>query len=281
MGLIMTGRGCPYLCAYCATAIWGRKVRNRSLEHIFKEVEIVKSSYHTVQFTFKDDSFTVNKNRVTEFCNELIKRKLNIKWDCNTRVDLVDKALLCLMKKAGCIGVKVGIETGSERVLSYIEKGTTLDKARKAAKIFKETGMFWTAYLMMGVPSETKEEVLQSINFMKELKPDYISFSVYEPFPGTKLFDIGVEKGLVCKERNYEDYFNINPKYYYVKDIERKSDAMNIGEMAELEELIKNEIHIYNKSFGRLYKRAISKSMVYFKDPKVFVRDIKKFLAWL
>ena len=99
------------------------------------------------------------------------------------------------MKAAGCNGIKVGIETGSERVLQLINKRTTLSQAREAAKLFRKVRIHWTGYFMMGLPSETKENVYATLRFMKELKPDYASFSVYEPFPGTELFETGIKKG--------------------------------------------------------------------------------------
>ncbi|NCS71533.1 MAG: radical SAM protein, partial [Candidatus Aenigmarchaeota archaeon] len=224
MGLLMTSRGCPYNCSYCATGIWKRKVRYRSVDNIIKEIKFLIDAYGTKQFTFKDDSFTVNKKRVLELCDRLIKEKININWDCNTRVNLINEDLLSKMKKAGCNSIKVGIETGSEKILKLMRKGITFEQCRKSANLFRKVGIHWTGYFMMGLPSETKEEVYQTLKFMKELKPDFASFSVYEPFPGTELFEIGIKKGLVQDKRTLEDFYTLSPKYYYVKDITRRVD---------------------------------------------------------
>jgi anaerobic magnesium-protoporphyrin IX monomethyl ester cyclase len=281
MGLLMTTRGCPYNCSYCATSIWKRKVRYRSIDNVIAEIKLISSTYGTRQFTFKDDSFTVNRKRVLEFCDRLIAEKLNISWDCNTRVNLVDEELLKKMKQAGCNSIKVGIETGSERVLKLINKGTTCSQARHAAKLLRKAGIYWTAYFMMGLPSETEEEIYQTLQFMKELKPDFASLSVYEPFPGTDLFEIGIQNNLVQNERTMQDFLSISPKYYYVKDLNRRIDTMSNARFEQLESEIKQQFDKYNKGFIRIAKRARSRSNLYLHNPFVIFNDMKKLRSWL
>lgn len=277
MGLLMTSRGCPYNCSYCATSIWERKTRYRSVNNVIDEIKLVIDKYGTRQFTFKDDSFTVNRKRVIELCDRLIGEKIKINWDCNTRVNLVDEELLKKMKKAGCNSIKVGIEVGSKRILKLIGKGITFEQCRKAAKVFRKVGIHWTGYFMMGLPSETKEDVYQTLKFMKELRPDYASISVYEPFPGTELFEMGIEKSLVQDKRTLTDFYNISPKYYYVKDINRRVDTMDNEEFERLEGEIKDAFHKYNMGFARLAKRARSRSKLYLHEPKALLGDLKKF----
>ncbi|MBN1804551.1 MAG: radical SAM protein [Sedimentisphaerales bacterium] len=281
MGLMMTSRGCPYNCAYCATSIWKRKIRYRSVDNVINEIKFVRDRYGTRQFTFKDDSFTVSKKRVLQICDRLINENIDINWDCNTRVNLIDDELLAKMKKAGCNSIKVGIETGSERILKLINKGTTLDQARRAAKLLRNAGIHWTGYFMMGLPTETKEETYQTLQFMKELKPDFASLSVYEPFPGTDLFELGIEKGLVERERTLEDFYTISPKYYYVKDAGKRVDTMTNNEFEQLETEMKNKFHKYNMGFSKLLKRARSRSRIYISEPKALCSDFKKFLSWV
>lgn len=281
MGLLMTSRGCPYNCSFCATSIWQRKTRYRSIDNVIEEIKLIINKYGTRQFTFKDDSFTVNKKRVLQLCDRLIKEKIKINWDCNTRVNLVDEELLRKMKKAGCNSIKVGIETGSERILKLMNKNITLKQCRQAAKLFRKVSIHWTGYFMMGLPSETKEDVYQTLKFMRELKPDYASFSVYEPFPGTHLFEIGIQKGLVQNNRSLEDFYTISPKYYYVKDINQRVDTMSREEFERLEYEMKEVFHKYNMGFPRLFKRAKSRSGLYMSNPKVFFDDFKKFLSWI
>jgi len=282
MGLLMTSRGCPYNCSYCATSIWERKTRYRSIDNVIAEIKQVIDKYGTRQFTFKDDCFTVNRKRVMELCDRLIKEKIKISWDCNTRVNLVDEELLKKMKKAGCNSIKIGIETGSERILKLINKKITLDDCRRAAKLFKEVGIHWTGYFMMGLPSETKEDIYQTLQFMKELDPDYASFSVYEPFPGTELFNIGIEKDLVQAERSSaDDFYNISPKYYYVKDINRRVDTMSNEEFEQIESKMKSEFRKFNRKFTKIFKRIKSRSRSYMSNPMMLWGDFRKFLSWV
>lgn len=281
MGLLMGSRGCPYNCSYCATQIWTRKVRYRSLANILEEIIYVHRQYGTHQFTFKDDSFTVNKKRVMEFCNKLVSTGIKINWDCNTRADLVDLELLRTMKRAGCNSIKVGIESGSERILKLMDKGITLEQIRKSAKLFRNVGIHWTAYFMMGIPTETKEDVKKTLDLLYEIKPSFASIGVYEPFPGTKLFDIGVERGLVNKEMPYEDFFTRIPSDYYLKDVNRRVDTMDHEDFVTLENEVKDAFHTYNKGVMRIFERAKARSGVYFHNPKIFFNDIKKFLGWM
>ncbi len=281
MGLLMTSRGCPFQCTFCSSkGIWGRGIRYRSVDSVIKEIEEVIQIYGTKQFSLKDDIFTLNKERVIEFCQKLKQRKININWDCNVRVGLIDKDLLRLMKKTGCNGVKIGIESGNQRILDLMKKGITVEQIEKTAKILSKSGIHWTGYFMMGLPTETKEEIKDTLCLMKRIKPDYASISVYEAFPGTELFEIGIEKGLVQRERGLKGFYSISPKYYYNKDIHYRIDTMSDEEFQKLEEDIKEAFHRYNMGLPRLIKRVRARSKIYLREPKTLFGDIKKFLAW-
>lgn len=281
MGLLMGSRGCPYTCSYCATQIWTRKVRYRSVENILNEIRYVRDTFGTRQFTFKDDSFTVHKKRVLEFCDKLMRLGLKINWDCNTRVDLVDAQLLQTMKRAGCNSIKVGIESGSERILRLMDKGITLERIKETAKLFRKLGIHWTSYFMMGIPTETREDVYETLKLMYEIKPSFASIGVYEPFPGTRLFDIGVERGLVKREMAYEDYFNRIPSDYYLENIDRRVDTMEQEDFLKLEGEIKEAFHEYNKGIMRICERAKARSRIYLHNPKILLGDFQKFLGWV
>jgi radical SAM superfamily enzyme YgiQ (UPF0313 family) len=282
MGLMMTSRGCPYHCTYCATSIWGRRVRYRSVGNVVAEIKLVKERYGTRQFTFKDDSFTINKKRVYELCERFIEEGLDINWDCNTRVNVINEELLRVMKRAGCNSIKVGVESGSQRILDLVmEKEITHDQVREAARLFRKVGIHWTGYFMMGVPGETAEDVRATLAFMREVQPDFVSFSVYEAFPGTKLFDIGIERGLVQPDRTLEDYYTLLPHQYYAKDPHRQVDTIAPVEFRQLEKELKDAFHSYNMGLPRLFRRAWARKGVYLKDPKILLGDIGKFLGWV
>lgn len=278
MGLIMSSRGCPFACSYCATHT--KKVSYRPIEHVVEEIKQVRSNYGTRQFSFKDDSFTVNKKRVEQLCDKLLADKLNINWECNTRVDLVSESLLAKMKKAGCNSIKVGVESGSERILKRMNKGITHDQIRNAAKLFRKIGIHWTGYFMMGVPSETVDEIYQTLDFMYEIEPDFASISVYEPFPGTPMFVEGIQKNLAKLEMTLVDFYTMLPNDYYKLDPRKQVETIDADEFSILAEDMKRKFHIYNKSFKRLLYRAKSRINLYVKQPRLLLCDFSKYLSW-
>jgi len=278
MGLIMSSRGCPYACSYCATHT--RTVTYRPTDHIVDEIKLVKEKYGTTLFSFKDDSFTVNKKRVEQFCDKLLAERLNINWECNTRVDLVSESLLAKMKKAGCNSIKVGVESGSERILKRMNKGITHDQIRNAANLFRKIGIHWTGYFMMGVPSETVDEIYQTLDFMYEIEPDFASISVYEPFPGTPMFAKGIQKNLAKPEMTLVDFYTMLPNDYYKLDPRKQVETIDADEFSILAEDMKRKFHIYNKSFKRLLYRAKSRINLYVKQPRLLLGDFSKYLSW-
>lgn len=194
IGVIMTSRGCPYKCGFCSHP---PKVRYRNLDNVIEEIGDVRDKYGTRQFAIKDDSFTVNRKRTMEFCRMLINKRLDINWDCTTRVNLINDELLDIMQEAGCNTVKVGIETGSERILKEVNKGVTFEQMKKAADMLNKHGIFWSAYFMYGLPTETKEDMLKTLKFMKELDPPYAGLGLYAPMPNTQLWGQGLQLGLI------------------------------------------------------------------------------------
>lgn len=278
MGLIMTSRGCPFSCSFCVTET--RQVRYRSIEHILAEIKHVKATYGTTQFSLKDDSFTVNKKRVAEFCDALVRAGLHIGWECNTRVDLVNEEMLRRMKRAGCNSIKVGIESGSEEELERMNKGITLDQARQAATLFRKTGLHWTGYFLMGTPGETSEDIYKTLDFMYEVRPDFASIGVYEPFPGTPMFEEGVQRGLVRSGMAMKDFFAILPNDYYKADARRQVDTIDQEVFEAQEAEMKRRFHAYNKGVGRLLKRAKSRAGLYWAQPALLLADFRKYLSW-
>ncbi len=280
MGLLMTSRGCPYNCFYCATSIWKRKIRYRSIDNVINEIKLVIDRYNTQQFTFKDDSFTVNRQRVMEFCNRLKNENIDISWDCNTRVDLVDEELLRVMKSAGCNSIKVGVESGSDRILKKMNKGITLDQVRRAARLFKKVGLHWTGYFMIGIPGDTIDDANRTLEFMYEIDPDFASISVYEPFPGTPMFEEGIEKGLVKEDMTLEDFYTTLPNDYYKSDPHKQIVTEDNDDFIVLATSLKQEFHAHNRRFKRILRRARSRFKLYLCHPGLLWCDFVKYLSW-
>ena len=279
MGVIMTSRGCPFNCSYCCH-MWQRKVRNRSVDNILDEIRYVLENYNTRQIEFKDDSFTLNKPRIMELCQKLLDQKIKINWSCSTRVNLLDEELIIAMKKSGCNVVKLGIETGSEQILLDTDKGVTFDQMRSAAKLLNKHKIFWSGYFMMGLPNETETDIRKTLSFMKEINPYYAGIGVYNPFPKTKLFEQGVEMGLLHKKVSLEHFFKTNPKDYFFINPDKRVKHIKKKKFKNLGTEISSEFHKHNTQLSNLIRRGWSRRFAYRNDFKLLLADIKKAFHW-
>ena len=208
-GYILTGRGCPFECAFCASKkIWKGCIRLRSPQNVVDEIKHVYENYDTNFFYFIDDTFTINKKRTSKICELIIENDLDITWICDTRVDTIDEKLLQLMKQSGCIRVKIGVESGSERILKINKKKITKEQIRSAVSLIKKVGIEFTAYLMIGFPTETKKEMQATLDFAKELDADYYSLSILSPYPGTEIYDDLMKNGITLPKKHWEYFFH-------------------------------------------------------------------------
>ena len=188
---IFTGRGCPNLCTFCSwpKTLMGRKHRVRSVENVVDEFEFVVNKLPEVKEIFiEDDTFTINKRRIMEICEEIKRRKLDVTWSCNARANLGYETMK-VMKEAGCRLLDVGYESGSDKILKNIKKGITTSDSREFTKDAKRAGLMILADFIFGMPGETKETAEQTIRFAKEMKPNLVQFAVATPIPGTEFFD--------------------------------------------------------------------------------------------
>jgi anaerobic magnesium-protoporphyrin IX monomethyl ester cyclase len=210
---LTTSRGCVYWCDFCSTVrMFGRKYRMRSPKNIVDEMEMLYNKYGESQFTFYDDVFTVDRTRVEKICEELRRRKLAINWDCETRVDMVDRNLLQTMKNAGCIAVWFGVESGSQAILGKMHKNIKLDQTRYAYKTAHELGLMTVASTVIGFPGETEKTAWETIDFIKELNPDDIGFYVATPYPGTPMYELVKQKGWL-RITDFDKYDTATPTF--------------------------------------------------------------------
>lgn len=280
MGVILSSRGCPFCCSYCFH-MWNRRVRYRSVKSVIEEIMQVHKAYGTTQFSIKDDSFTVKRDHVIELCKEFKKLPFKITFNCTTRVDIIDKELLEIMKDAGLSQLSIGIESGSETILKATDKGINHLQILKAADLFNELGIFWTGYFMMGLPQETEDDILKTLSFLKKSKPYYGGLGIYNPFPRTKLFDQGVEMGLVDPNPPLDHFLKTNPKDLFFKDPQKRVVALSHEKFEELKNKMEKAFHQHNTSLKNLARRAFSRRQVYMYDPSLFKRDLSKGLAMI
>jgi anaerobic magnesium-protoporphyrin IX monomethyl ester cyclase len=198
---IIAGRGCMYNCSFCKPAedlLFGKKVRRRSVAHVMRELEDLRHKYAFNSMMIHDDCLTEDQDWVRQFCQEYPARGFTQPFFCQARVDHVvnHEDMIALMAQVGLRGLFLGFESGSDRVLRFIRKGTTRSINLEAARICRKYGISVWANYMMGLPTETEEEIRQTISMLQEIDPDYYSPAFYTPYPGNDLYDYCVANNL-------------------------------------------------------------------------------------
>lgn len=198
---MMFGRGCPFNCYYCSRPSISRRVRYRSADNLIKEIKEVYP-YCQGKIDFQDDTFTLNRERILEFCLLVIEKKLKLSWRCNTRIDLVDRELLIKMRDAGCKLIHFGIEAGNEKIRKeVVKKGNfTNQQIYQTVKLCHRVGIKFAGYFIIGHPGEGEKELMQTKKMVLSSGIDLMGLSIPTPFPGSRLYEIAEERGIVNKE---------------------------------------------------------------------------------
>jgi len=234
---IITSRGCPFNCAFCATrGIWGRGIRYHSARYIVNEISEIIDRYDVDGIFIFDDFFAGNKKRLREIVNLIKKEKIDIDFRCSTRADFVNEKTCKLLKQMNVVEVSIGFESGSDKILGYLKKGTTTVKQNKrAVKLLKKYGINVHGFIMLGSPFETKEDMMKTLKFIENNPLDIVGFCVTTPFPGTELWAYAKEKGLVNENMDW-DKLNMHPNN---RDFIFLSNKMSKEEFLDVYDLIK------------------------------------------
>jgi radical SAM superfamily enzyme YgiQ (UPF0313 family) len=197
---IIVARGCPFKCGFCSR-IHGRKVRFHSIDRVMNEILTLRL-YGAKEINFEADTITVNKKFINDLCGALIISGVSkkIRWTCESRVDTVDEDMLRRMKEAGCWQISYGVETGTQRLLDLIQKGTNIEQIERTFRITKKAGISIRAFYMLGLPTESKAETQATIDFACKLNAKWSQFTLYTPFPGTALWDIAAKEAPISKD---------------------------------------------------------------------------------
>ena len=208
--VIMTGRGCPFDCAYCASRnIWGRRVRLRSVESVIHELEILRKEAEAPEIAEQttavtamhddrpgrwvvkilDDTFTVNRKRTLDLLDRIVDRGLNrFEFTGGVRADTLDEIMVSKMAAANFRRVTLGVESGSPRILKMIRKGETNEDVRKAIGLLRDAAIYSHAFFMIGLPGETLEDIELTKKLIMEVRPDHVEINMVTPYPGTDIF---------------------------------------------------------------------------------------------
>jgi len=189
---VMVTRGCPYHCTFCAgNVVSGKRIRRHSIDFMLDQIKYLHNERGIREFHIVDDNFTFDKGYAKEFLKRLIDLNLGMSWSTpnGVRIDTLDEELLRLMKESGLYLISLGIESGSDRVLKLMKKGTTVEKNRKGVKLIRSAGIDAAGFFIMGFPGETKEEIKETIDLSLELDLIRANYFTYLPFPGCQSFN--------------------------------------------------------------------------------------------
>jgi len=247
---MMSSRGCPHRCVFCDRPHLGKKFRPMSAEAVADEMEAcVKAGIREI--VFYDDTFTASPQRVRALAELLLERDIKIEWDIRARVSDLGEEDYALCRKAGLARVHFGVESGDPQILKSLKKGITVDQARHAFASAHKAGLETLAYFMTGLPGETRETLDRTLELAKELDPDYVHFSVLIPFPGTPIYQTGLEKGII--EKDVWKEFACSPSTDFVPPVWE-------------EELSSEEIL---SALSRMYRS-------FYRQPRVLLRRLKR-----
>lgn len=197
VGVMITSRGCSLQCIFCAHEIFGRKYRFMGAPRIVEEIKLLQEKYGVKEILFREDNFTANRKRVLEFCDILIKEKMDITWMCLADANSITEEMAIRMKEAGCWHIGIGVESGNQEIINILKKNIKLERVEKVFNFLHKVGIKTLAFFMIGNYADTKETIEDTIRFANRLNSDFAIFTITTPFPGTELFEMAVGNHLI------------------------------------------------------------------------------------
>ncbi len=256
---LITNRGCPYKCTFCGDKrLWGGIVRRRSVPNVIEEIKLLKNTYPINYFDIVDGTFTYDREYLRLFCQAMIDNEFDVRWGCTARYDNLDKELLALMKKAGCYGLYVGLESGSNRMLEYMMKKETVERSLEVSKMIYDSGIIQVTSVLLGMPDEDKEDIEKTLEVMRHYKTDFFDVNNYVPLPGTPHWD-----ALSEEERQAIDWRKIGFKSadsYFSKRLTKEElqsyqdEANEIAESLRKRSLIRLTVKKAANSVARVFR---------------------------
>ena len=273
---VIATRGCPYNCFFCGSrCMWGGRVRYRSVENVTEEIKSLRGAgLRWIQFA--DDTFTVNREYTWNLCTSLVENCPEMRWACETRLDQLDEELLMLMKKAGCMEIIVGIESGNNQVLKHMRKGITIEEAIQKAALIRKHGIRVRANFLIGTPWETEQSLHDTLAAMGKVD-GRLGYSIFTPYPGTEAFEYCKNMGLLHGDYDAALHNHQSPENHFCMDLDKK----RFRELAsEIEEFVDN------RNRKERVKDIISIKAIYellnyggFRDAESFARMIRTIVA--
>jgi anaerobic magnesium-protoporphyrin IX monomethyl ester cyclase len=184
---VCTSRGCPYQCTFCDRSVFGSRYRAFSPGYVIEQVEWLRRCLGVREVMFKDDLIMADRERMVAICEGMLSRQCDLSWSCMGRADKVDRALLALMRRAGCWQISYGIESGNQAVLDRAKKNLALERVEEALWMTREEGISPRGFFILGLPGETTVTIRESIDFATRSVLEDVNVALFTPFPGTEL----------------------------------------------------------------------------------------------
>lgn len=224
-----TSRGCPFRCSFCSVkSVWGAKYTYFSADRILAEIEYLIKEFGAQGVYFREDHFTLHERRTIEFCEQLIKKNVNLQWACETRVDTLSEELIRLMRASGCQAVYLGIESGSQRILDLLQKNITIEQIERTITLCKRYDIRTYCSLIVGTPGETFEDYVMTKKLMNRLRPYSYTFNVFVGLPGSTLYRTIIDNNLYEYLDDiglaYLPGFDVKARFFYELDSRRFVD---------------------------------------------------------
>ncbi len=227
--IISSSRGCPFNCHFCSSCryMFYRSYRFRSAKNVVDEIELLTETYGTKGLFFREDLFTVDKARLFDLCDEIKRRNIEIPWICESRVDTISKEKLKKMKSAGCKAIWFGCESGSQRILDYINKEVTVPQIEDAFRMCKEENIITGAAFVLGFPTETIEDTKKTMQLAKKIRSDFTWGRIYIASPRSPIYDEVIKNKYYRPQYEFEGIVAVETTEYSLEEKVKYYKKMN------------------------------------------------------
>ncbi len=210
-GVMLTSRGCPYRCIFCASSkLMGKVWRGRKAEDVVEEARFLMEEFGIREIEFLDDTFTLNMKRAKRIADLMAKEGLDLSWSCSSRANTMNEELAWSLRKAGCHSIYLGVESAWQKTLNFLKKGITIRQVLDAFKAIKKAGLNVVATFILGIPCETRDMMLSTIRFARKMKPTLAQFTIFTPYPGTEAYERAVRENALLT-RDWSKYDALTP----------------------------------------------------------------------
>jgi len=263
---ILDSKGCPYNCIYCPYPLgYGNKWAFRSPAKIVDEIEQLYNLRGVRGFAFRGQAFAYNKKQAMKICDEIIRRKLDVAWICESRVNEISNELITKMRKAGCRRIHYGVETGDPETLKIAKPGVSLKTTERAFEITRRNSILTQAHMILGWPEDNDKTLANTHRFILKLNPDVLNINFLTPYPGTKMYQVAKQNGLILTN----DWSN-----YTSHTVVMRTKNLSANELRAY----RNKI-IRDFAKQKLQQILIKDGLSAFKKPKAFISEAKSLVT--